>query len=68
MVRFGNRFNAFWQGQFRRPFCFDSVSGWTARLARAGFDVEAVTRHDSGLFGNVLLQARLGTGSAGQTG
>jgi len=68
MVRAGNRFNAFWQGRFRRPFCFDSVAGWTARFARAGFDVEAVTRHDSGPFGNVLLQARLVRGSAGQTG
>jgi SAM-dependent methyltransferase len=67
-VRFGNRFNALWQGKFRRRFCFDSVAGWTERLARAGFDVESVTRHDSGPFGNVLLQARLGRGSAGQTG
>ena len=68
MVRAGNRFNAFWQGRFRRPFCFDSVTGWNARFARAGFVVEAVTRHDSGLFGNVLLQARRVAGSAGQTG
>jgi uncharacterized protein (DUF2062 family)/trans-aconitate methyltransferase len=68
MVRAGNRFNSLWQGRFRRPFCFDSVAGWTARLARAGFAIEAVTRHDSGPFGNVLLQARLGKGSAGQTG
>ena len=68
MVRAGNRFNAFWQGRFRRPFCFDSVAGWTARFARAGFEVEAVTRHDSGPFGNVLLQARRGADSSGQTG
>jgi uncharacterized protein (DUF2062 family)/trans-aconitate methyltransferase len=68
MVRVGNRFNAFWQGRFRRPFCFDSVSGWTRRFREAGFDVEAVTRQDSGLFGNVLVQARLVRGSAGQTG
>jgi uncharacterized protein (DUF2062 family) len=59
MVRAGNRFNAFWQGRLLRPFCFDTVAGWTARLTRVGFHVEAVTRHDSGPFGNVLLQARL---------
>jgi SAM-dependent methyltransferase len=68
MVRAGNRFNALWQGRFRRSFCFDSVAGWSARFARAGFVVEAVTRHDSGLFGNVLLQARRASVPDGQTG
>ena len=58
MVRAGNRFNAFWQGRGLRRFCFDSVAGWTSRLTRLGFDVESVTRHDSGPFGNVLLQLR----------
>jgi hypothetical protein len=68
MVRAGNRFNAFWQGRFRRPFCFDTVAGWTGRFAHAGFVVEAVTRHDSGVFGNVLIQARRASASTGQTG
>ena len=58
MVRAGNRFNALWQGRGLRRFCFDSVAGWTSRLTRLGFDVESMTRHDSGPFGNVLLQLR----------
>jgi uncharacterized protein (DUF2062 family)/trans-aconitate methyltransferase len=58
MVRFGNRFNGIMQGKFSRRFCFDSVTGWSARLAQGGFAVESVTRHDQGVFGNVFLQAR----------
>lgn len=57
-VRFGNRFNALWQGHFSRPFCFDTAGGWAARLADLGFEVERTTAHDAGPFGNVLLQAR----------
>jgi hypothetical protein len=59
MVRAGNRFNAIWQGRWSRPFCFDSLAGWTARLNAVGFDVESCTRHDAGLFANLLIQARL---------
>jgi len=58
MVRAGNRFNAIMQGRARRRFQFDTVDGWTARLTRLGFEVEAVTRHDSGAFANVLIEAR----------
>jgi uncharacterized protein (DUF2062 family) len=58
MVRAGNRFNAVWQGRFSRRFSFDSAAGWTLRLTQAGFTVESVTRHDAGLFANVLLQAK----------
>ena len=64
MVRFGNRFNSFWQGRFGRTFCFDSATGWRDRLTALGFDVESVTHHDTGIFGNVMLQARLGEGSS----
>jgi uncharacterized protein (DUF2062 family)/SAM-dependent methyltransferase len=59
MVRAGNRFNAIWQGRWSRPFCFDSLDGWTTRLATVGFRVESVTRHDAGVFANLLIQARL---------
>jgi SAM-dependent methyltransferase len=59
MVRAGNRLNAFLQGRSGRRFCFDSAAGWSSRLEREGFDVEAITRHDGGPFANVLLQARL---------
>jgi uncharacterized protein (DUF2062 family)/SAM-dependent methyltransferase len=58
MVRAGNRFNALWQGRVLRRFCFDSAAGWTSRLTRLGFDVESLTPHDRGPFGNVLLQLR----------
>jgi hypothetical protein len=60
MVRAGNRFNAILQGRFSRRFQFDTVAGWTSRLTELGYDIESVTRHDSGPFANVLLQARLG--------
>jgi SAM-dependent methyltransferase len=58
MVRLGNRLNALRQGRFSRKFCFDTLAGWTARIEALGFDVEAVTRHDSGVFGNFLIQVR----------
>jgi uncharacterized protein (DUF2062 family)/SAM-dependent methyltransferase len=58
MVRFGNRFNSIWQARFSRKFCFDTLAGWTRRIEALGFDVEAVTRHDSGVFGNFLIQVR----------
>jgi uncharacterized protein (DUF2062 family)/SAM-dependent methyltransferase len=58
MVRAGNRFNAIWQGRWSRPFGFDSLAGWTTRLNAVGFRVESVTRHNAGVFANLLIQAR----------
>jgi SAM-dependent methyltransferase len=59
MVRAGNRLNAILQGRFSRQFAFDSVAGWSSRLAVLGFDVKSVTRHDAGPFANMLVHAQL---------
>jgi SAM-dependent methyltransferase len=58
LVRAGNKVNAVVQGFFARRFYFDCVAGWSSRLADAGFEIAEITRHDSGLFANVLIQAR----------
>jgi hypothetical protein len=55
---FRNRVTAIMQGELSRRFCFDSGSGWSARLIKAGFAIDAVTRQDQGLFGSVLIRAR----------
>ena len=57
-VRAGNRLNAILQGRWTRRFAFDSLDGWRERLSGAGFDIESVTRERSGVFANVLIQAR----------
>lgn len=57
-ARFRNRFAAIMRGELSRRVCFDGGSGWSARLTQAGFAIDAVTRQDQGMFGNVLIQAR----------
>ena len=57
-VRAGNRFNAILQGRRHDDSRSTAVDGWRGRLSGAGFDIESVTHERSGVFANVLIQAR----------